>query len=105
MKPYTIAAAFLLMTAPTAAQWLNYPTPGIPRTPDGKPNLSAPSPRTADGRADLSGLWLPDPRYIENLARDLKPEDVQLQPWADAVMRQRQETHGREDPPARCIPT
>jgi hypothetical protein len=32
---------------PLTAQWLNYPTPGIPRTPDGKPNLVAPAPRTA----------------------------------------------------------
>jgi hypothetical protein len=40
------------------AQWLNYRTPGIPRTPDGKPNLSAPVPRTAEGRPDLSGVWM-----------------------------------------------
>jgi len=38
-------------------QWLNYPTPNVPRTPDGKPNLSAPAPRTADGRPDFTGLW------------------------------------------------
>ncbi len=36
-------------------QWLNYPTAGIPRTNDGKPNLSAPAPRTPDGKASLSG--------------------------------------------------
>jgi hypothetical protein len=42
---------------PLSAQWLNYPTPGVPRTPDGKPNLSAPAPRTADGKPDLSGVW------------------------------------------------
>jgi hypothetical protein len=40
------------------AQWLDFPTPGIPRTPDGKPNLSAPAPRTADGKPDLSGVWM-----------------------------------------------
>ena len=42
---------------PIEAQWLNYPTPGIPRTPDGKPNLSAPVPKTPDGKPDLSGIW------------------------------------------------
>jgi hypothetical protein len=26
---------------PLAAQWLNYPTPGIPRLPDGSANLAA----------------------------------------------------------------
>jgi hypothetical protein len=40
------------------AQWLNYRTPGVPRTPDGKPNLAAPAPRAADGRPDLSGVWM-----------------------------------------------
>jgi len=40
-----------------SAQWLEYPTPGVPRTADGKPNLSAPAPRTADGKPDLSGMW------------------------------------------------
>ena len=51
------AGAFVFFLYPAAGQWLNYPTPGIPRTPDGKPNLSAPAPRTADGKPDLSGLW------------------------------------------------
>jgi len=52
-----VAFAILGMTTPVAAQWMKYPAPGIPRTPDGKPNLTAPAPRTADGKADLSGLW------------------------------------------------
>ena len=46
-----------LATSTLPAQWLNHPAPGIPRHPDGKPNLSAPAPRTADGRPDLSGIW------------------------------------------------
>src|SRR5215831_8099582 len=45
---------------PLAAQWLHYPTPGLPRTADGKPNFSAPAPRTADGKPDLSGVWETD---------------------------------------------
>lgn len=51
--------AFLLLLAVGAqAQWLNYKTPGIPRTKDGKPNLSAPAPRALDGKPDLSGVWI-----------------------------------------------
>ena len=40
------------------AQWLNYPTHGVPRTADGKPDLNAPAPRAADGKGDLSGIWI-----------------------------------------------
>ncbi len=50
-----IALASLITSA--TAQWLDYPTPGVPKTADGKPNLSAPAPRTGDGKPDLSGLW------------------------------------------------
>jgi hypothetical protein len=53
-------ASLLLMAAAPAsllAQWPSYPTPGVPRTPDGKPNLTAPAPRTADGKPDLTGIW------------------------------------------------
>jgi hypothetical protein len=49
--------AFLLALLATVAsgalhaQWLKYPTPGIPRLRDGTPNLTAPVPRMADGKA------------------------------------------------------
>jgi len=52
-----VAATLLVATSTPSAQWLGQPTPGIPRTPDGKPDLTAPVPRTADGKPDLSGLW------------------------------------------------
>jgi hypothetical protein len=48
---------FLLLGVPSEAQWVNHPTPAIPRLPDGKPNLSAPVPRIVDGKPDLSGIW------------------------------------------------
>jgi hypothetical protein len=51
------------------AQWVNYPTPGIPRTRDGKPNLSAPAPRASDGRPDLSGLWQVEPTPLAEMKR------------------------------------
>jgi hypothetical protein len=39
------------------AQWPEYPTPNVPKTADGKPNLEGPTPRMPDGKPDLSGLW------------------------------------------------
>ena len=50
---------FVFAACPVAgmAQWLNYPTPGIPRLADGKPDLKAPAPRTPDGKPDFSGMW------------------------------------------------
>src|SRR6476660_8125931 len=88
-------ALSIAMLAPLQAQWLHQPTPGIPRTPDGKPNLAAPAPRTPDGKPDLSGLWNKiSPKYSHNIAADLKPGDIQ--PWAQALVQQRKEDLGKD---------
>ena len=82
-----VAVLTSLLSTAAAAQWINYPTPGTPRLPDGKPDLLAPAPRTADGKPDLSGVWRgAGPLYRYNIAQDLKPEDIQ--PWAEALFLQ-----------------
>jgi hypothetical protein len=102
MKSFTIAL-WLALSAPLSAQWLQQPTRGIPRTTEGKPNLSAPAPRTADGKPDLSGLWNKiSPKYSRNIAADLKPDEVQ--PWARALVEQRKENLGREYMNVLCVP-
>ena len=98
-----VVTAFLMMTSAPAAQWLNHPTAGIPRTPDGKPDLAAPAPRTADGKPDLSGLWLPGSGYVTDIARDLKPGEVPYQPWAEALHMRRRQTDSKDDPTAACV--
>src|SRR5439155_8575922 len=95
-----------LMCRPVHAQWTKVPAAAIPRTADGKPNLSAPAPRLPDGRPDLSGIWEPNGgRYVQNLAADLKPDDVQYQPWAKALFDERKNgSHSREDQTSQCLP-
>jgi hypothetical protein len=105
---YVLGAAFmsfLVCTDATLAQWHGYPTPGIPRTADGRPSLSAPVPRTPDRKPDLSGIWMSS-RAKFNVALSLKPGDaVPFQPWAKAVFEERQGNNSKDDPSARCLPT
>ena len=51
------------------AQWVNYPSPGTPRTRDGKPNLTAHAPRASNWKPDLSGLWHVQPTGVEEMKR------------------------------------
>jgi hypothetical protein len=110
------------------AQWLNYPTPGTPRTPDGKPNLTAPAPRATNGKPDLSGVWQVEPtpagelkrlfgdlsvenvlgdssaaysKYLVNILVDFKPEESPLRPEVASLVRQRAE---EVYPLTRCLP-
>jgi hypothetical protein len=103
MKRALIAVMTVALSAPLAAQWLNHPTPGLPRTADGKPNLAAPAPRAPDGKPDLSGLWNKiSPKYSRNIAADLKPEEIQ--PWAQALVAERREDLGRDYMNVQCVP-
>src|SRR5579872_7000955 len=91
--------AVLLLAGPfVMGQWLAYPTPAIPRTADGKPNLAAPAPRTSHGKPDLSGLWTLNagPGHLANVTADLKPGEIR--PWAEALYKQRLGDLGRDDP-------
>ena len=114
-------AALLLAAIPLAAQWLNYPTPGIPRLPNGKPNLAAPAPRAA-GKPDLSGVWtLEAPQCnplepVGSCGQDYVggPEfgdiaarlgaALPYQPWAAELVKQRSAGLGKDDPVALCKP-
>ena len=101
----TLLALLAAACLPVSAQWLKLATPGVPRTPDGKPNLTAPAPKMRDGKPDLSGIWEPNPKYLRDLAADLKPGDVQMQPWAQKVFEERKAgLHSKEEPDANCLP-
>jgi hypothetical protein len=103
MTALVIATIVSMLSAPLTAQWLNHPTPGIPRTADRKPNLTARAPRTPDGKPDLSGLWQRiSPKYARNIAADLKPGEVQ--PWAEALFQHRLEDFGKDHMAYQCLP-
>ena len=87
------------MTAPVLAQWISLPTPGIPRSADGAPDLSAPAPRAADGNPDLSGLWYP----VEVTGSLLDPANAPE--WARLLMTEREARFLQDAPRFRCLPS
>jgi len=99
-------ASLILLSLPLWAQWIKVPPDSIPRTKDGKPNLSAPAPRLPGGKPDLSGVWSPNAnKFLRDIAVDLKPGEVPFQPWAKTLFEQRIDgSHSKEDPDANCLP-
>src|SRR5438132_9468837 len=113
-------AALLLFASTASAQWAKNPAGSIPRTGEGKPNLSARAPKARDGKIDLSGVWLSDvdpkgtpqgvenqvfPQYFINIAADLKQDAVPFQPSAQALFMQRLQNNGKDAPTAHCKPS
>ena len=113
MKPKLTALLALLMGNCAFAQW-QHPTPGIPRSPNGKPILSAPAPKKADGTPDLSGVWIrregeSAPKESNQQAFSLawfRPagEKIPLRPAAEAIFKQRADRDGAGRPSERCLP-
>lgn len=102
LKPF--ASCFVLAVC-CHAQWMSYPTAGIPRTRDGKPNLLAPAPKTADGKPDFSGLWSSpgfSTKYLQNLVAD--GPAAPMQPWAAALYKERLLNDGKDRPSGKCLP-
>ncbi len=99
MKRLLAALVLLASTTPVAAQWLTLATPGIPRTADGEPDLSAPAPRTADGHPDLTGLW----RSVGAGAELFDHTSVQA--WARTSMAESESRYYEDGPHFRCLPT
>jgi len=132
MRIWSAIAAVLLASVATSAQWLNYPTPGLPRTKDGKPNLTAPMPKTPDGRTDLSGVWHVQPnsraemkrlfgddadavevpgmeidtisKYGVNILIDFKPGDEPIRKDVASEINRRNQVSSGLDTLTRCLP-
>lgn len=105
-QAYAVSLLVSIATVSASAQWAPRPSAGIPRLPDGMPNLKAPAPRTPDGKVDLSGMWRlkPDPlgTHQENIATDVA--NVPMQSGAAKLFEERKANLGREHPRVRCLP-
>ena len=115
-----LAAIIAALSPSLSAQWPLYPQylqPRVPKGPDGKPNLTAPAPRTADGKPDLSGIWMrfegtepngpppgrPPLAEFGNAGAGFK-EGLPFLPWAAELQRKRAADHGLDNPDALCLP-
>jgi hypothetical protein len=122
-----VLAVCVALAPSLSAQWPAYPTPGVPRLPDGKPNLNAPAPRTPEGKPDLSGVWglgggggggrgrgaAPDPalpqfsqgppvsQFFEVAGRGTP---LPIQPWAAELKKKRMADNSKDNPDVWCLP-
>jgi len=119
MRTFTLV---LFVALPGVAQWVHLPTPGVPRTADGKPDLSAPTPKTRDGKPDFSGMWVPrDVLHCDDKTRGVQCSELPLtpqvidfalgmpgglpyQPWAAEAMKKRAKEAEFIDPHMHCMP-
>jgi hypothetical protein len=125
----TVASTAIIaaISSSLSAQWPSYPTPGVPRTSAGKPDLAAPAPRTADGKPDFSGNWIrgdgqlgpagggtvagPAPSFsigppvttFRDIGANFKG-GLPLQPWAAELVKARRAENSKDNPDAHCLP-
>ena len=98
MRSFIVALALIAGTIPAAAQWLDRPWPGIPRTPDDKPNLTAPAPRTPNGKPDLTGIWN-GPAPVPH------PDPANAHPWVNDLVPRHAQQYYRARPSYQCRPS
>ena len=136
LVPLVIVALVILgapLASVRAAQWIKYPTAGVPRKANGSVDMAAPTPRLADGKPDFSGVWTTgDPtrrtagaagagantstdekpgdssdiapsRQMKDLGVDI-PGGLPYQPWLIPIVKERTANLAYDDPHIRCLP-
>lgn len=106
-RSISVFVILLLNSVSLWAQWLKYPTRGIPRTRDGKPNLSARAPRTLDGKPDLSGIWNIQDAPGQTQFLDLAPSVPGGLPYRSGMAdlaKARRAPPKTSEPITRCLP-
>ena len=117
----TAVVAVLLGMAPLSAQWAPYPSKGVPKTADGKPDLNAPPPRTADGKPSFAGVWRgastggrgtgpvtgtpggPPIAPFRDVGANL-PGGLPLTTWGKEELARRVAANSKDNPEAHCLP-
>jgi hypothetical protein len=132
-KAFLTAVLVILATPFTsprlAAQWVKYPSAGVPRKANGKLDTSAATRRMADGKPDFSGIWttaepnrpagvaassndaqnpgdasrITASRQMANIGVDL-PGGLPYQPWLVPIVKERTANLAKDDPHIKCLP-
>jgi hypothetical protein len=122
MRGVVLSVMLVTATAATlSAQWPRQPTPGVPRTPSGEPDMNGPVPRTADGKPDLSGVWrgagglggrqgapappadAPPLAGFRDVAQNMKG-GLPLTPYGAELLKTRVAGNSKDNPEAHCLP-
>lgn len=97
MRLFLAAVLLIVGTGPAGAQWLDRQTPGVPRKPDGKADLTAPAPRGPGGKPDFTGIW-------QGPVPEFDFDAVHGKPWVNDLVRQRTREYHKGRPYYQCLP-
>jgi hypothetical protein len=110
-----------VLSVTLGAQWPSFPAAGLTRGADGRLVLTAPAPRTPDGKPDFSGVWnyagvlgfrggppppppgTPPQATFWNIEAGIK-EGLPFTPYGAGLRKQRMAGNSKDNPDAACLP-